>query len=159
MSDYNLFIFNKGSAVYISSYEDLLNAANNQDEPQRLLFVFAGAEKPGEITPNRRVKESATDDTRKGGALTPLMRLDKLASELGEFADLVEAYVPTELSWDIVFVAGMSEKPDIEVSRKEAEQVLEGMNQLVEEGNIGRFLAFNRKGEIVQLYPPDKTVI
>lgn len=134
-------------------------ACTRQAEPQRLLFVFVGAEKPGEITPNRRVKESEMNDTRKGGALTPLMCLDKLASELGTFASLIETSVPAELSWDIVFVAGASEKPEIKVSRKETEQILKGMNQLIEEGNIGRFLAFNRKGEIIQLYPPDKTVI
>lgn len=145
--------------MYISSYEDLLNAANDQAEPQRLLFVFAGAEKPGEITSNRRVKESEMNDTRKGGTLTPVMCLDKLASELGKFAGLIETSVPAELNWDIVFVAGASEKPDIEISRKDAEQILKGMTQLIEEGDIGRFLAFNRKGEMVQLYPPDKTVI
>lgn len=145
--------------MYISSYEDLLNVANEQAEPQRLLFVFSGAEKPGEITSNRRVKESELNDTRKGGDLTPVLCLDKLASELGKFTDLIETSVPAELNWDIVFVAGASENPDIEESRIETEQIFKGMTKLIEEGSIGRFLAFNRKGEIVQLYPPDKTVI
>ena len=37
----------------ISSFEDLLQAARQQPEPQRLLFVFADAELPADdSTPN-----------------------------------------------------------------------------------------------------------
>jgi len=141
--------------VYISNYEDLLNAANNQDQPQRMLFVFANAELPDEIAKSQKEQFEG----RKGGNLTPVMCADKLASELGEFAGLVKEFVPAETSWNIVFVAGMSGKSGIAPSSKDAEQYLKGMDQSVKDGNIGGFIAFNREGVLVQLLPPDKTVI
>ena len=40
----------------ISTFDDLLRAARQQPQPQRLLFVFAGAELPENSTPsNARV--------------------------------------------------------------------------------------------------------
>ncbi|MDD5299413.1 MAG: ribonucleotide reductase subunit alpha [Gallionella sp.] len=141
--------------MYISNYNDLLNAANNQDQPQRMLLVFAGAELPDEIAKSQKEQFEG----RKGGDLTPVVCADKLASELGGFADLVKEFVPAEMSWDIVFVAGMSGKSGIAPSGKDAEQYLKGMALSVKEGNIGGFIAFNPKGELIQLLPPDKTVI
>ena len=38
----------------ISSFEDLLRTARQQPEPQRLLFVFMGAELPEDSTPEQR---------------------------------------------------------------------------------------------------------
>lgn len=141
--------------MYISNYKDLLNAANNQDQPQRMLLVFANAELPDEIAKSQKEQFEG----RKGGNLTPVACADKLASELGEFADLVKEFVPAEMSWDIVFVAGMSGKSGIAPSSKDAEQYLKGMALSVKEGNIGGFIAFNPKGVLIQLLPPDKTVI
>ena len=121
----------------ISSYEDLLNAANQQAEPQRMLFVFTSAEPSGKA--------------RQEGTLTPVMCFDKPASERGDFASLVEESLQTGMSWDIVFVACMSGKSGVAPSSKEAEQPLKTMIQSIQDGNIGSFLAFNREGELIQL--------
>ncbi len=139
----------------ISSYEDLLNAANKQAEPQRLLFVFTSAELPGDHTKDQEEQFKA----RKGGTLTPVMCVDKLASELGEFASLVEESHQTEVSWDIVFVACMSGKSGIAPSSDETEQPLKIMIQSIQDGNIGGFLAFNRDGELVQLRLSERTAL
>ena len=56
-------------SVEISSFDDLLRAARSQPEPQRLLFVFAGAELPEDCTPEQRARFEAG----QGGALTPMM--------------------------------------------------------------------------------------
>ena len=40
----------------ISSFDDLLQAARSQPEPQRLLFVFAGVELPDDATPEQRTR-------------------------------------------------------------------------------------------------------
>jgi len=53
----------------ISSFDDLLRAAREQPEPQRLLFVFANAVLPEDSTPEQRARFEAGES----GALAPLM--------------------------------------------------------------------------------------
>ncbi|MDP2761402.1 MAG: ribonucleotide reductase subunit alpha [Sideroxyarcus sp.] len=131
----------------ISSYEDLLNAANAQAEPQRMLFVFAHAELPGESTENQQEEFKA----RKGGALMPVMCVDKLASNRVSFASLVEESGHTGKDWDIVFVACMTGKSADATESAEAEEPLKEMVKSIQVGSIGNYLAFNRAGEMVRL--------
>ena len=81
----------------------VLRAAQQQPEPQRLLFVFAGAVLPDDSTPEQRARFEA----RQGGALTPLMSVDKTPEELGTFAALVEESRQFGRDWAIVFVASL----------------------------------------------------
>ena len=138
----------------ISSYEDLLNAANKQAEPQRILFVFTSAELPDDHTKDQEEQFKA----RKGGALTPVMCVDKLASERVEFASLVEESRQTGRDWDIVFVACMSGKSGIAPNSKETEQPFKTMIKSIQDGNISSFLAFNRDGELIQLRPSNTAI-
>jgi len=133
--------------VNISSYEDLLNAANAQSEPQRMLFVFTKAELPGEPTPGQQEQYKA----RKGGALKPVMVVDKLASARVSFASLVEESRHTGQEWEIVFVACMSAKSADATESVEAEEPLKEMVKSIQVGSIGNYLAFNRDGEMVRL--------
>lgn len=139
----------------ISSYEDLLNAANKQAEPQRMLFVFTSADLPDDHTKDQEEQFKA----RKGGTLTPVMCVDKLASECVEFASLVDESRQTGKNWDIVFVACMPGKSGIAPSGKETELPLKIMIKSIQDGNIGSFLAFDRNGELIYLRPSDKTAI
>ncbi len=139
----------------ITSYEDLLNAANMQVEPQRVLFVFTSADLPDGYTKDQEAQFKA----RKGGTLTPVMCVDKLASERVAFASLVEESRLTGKSWDIVFVACMSGKAGIAPTSKDTEQPLKVMINSIQDGNIGSFLAFNQEGELVQLRPSSSTAI
>jgi hypothetical protein len=133
--------------VSISSYAELLIAANQQPELQRLLFVFAEAELPDE----HNAEQKARFQARQGGALSPVMCVDKLASERGSFAGLVEESGQTGASWDIVFVACMPVQSDIAPDGDKTDQALKVMIQSVRDGKIGNLLAFNREGELVQL--------
>ena len=56
--------------VEISNFDDLLRAARAQPQPQRLLFVFAGAELPDDSTPEQR----AAFESGEGGALAAASR-------------------------------------------------------------------------------------
>ncbi|MBC7858917.1 MAG: ribonucleotide reductase subunit alpha, partial [Burkholderiaceae bacterium] len=66
-------------------FADLLAAANQQLEPQRMLFVFAESQLPDQASEI----EKRRFDEGQGGVLTPVMCVDKLPSEIGSFADLV----------------------------------------------------------------------
>jgi hypothetical protein len=133
--------------VNISSYEDLLNAANLQAKPQRMLFVFAHAELPGDSTKDQQEQFKA----RRGGALMPVMCVDKLASARPGFATLVEESRHTGKDWDIVFVACMDGISADVTESVEAEEPLKEMVKSIQVGSIGNYLAFNRDGEMVRL--------
>ena len=55
----------------ISCFDDLLRAAREQHEPQRLLFVFANSVLPDDSTPEQRARFQAGE----GGAFLHLCRL------------------------------------------------------------------------------------
>ncbi len=131
----------------ITNYADLLKAAHAQPELQRLLFVFAEAELPGEHTAEQKEKFHA----RSGGALTPIMSVDKLPHEVMDFDGLVEESRQTGRNWDIVFVASMSGSADMAPSSLDADKPLEIMIESIKNGELKNYVTFNRSGELVQL--------
>ena len=130
----------------IDSYEALLEAARAQAQPQRMLFAFARAELPEAAGSG----EKAAFDQGRGGTLAPVMCVDKTLDELGTFADLVEESRHTGKDWDIVFVTSMSGRSGKPPSSTEAEAPLNMMVTYIHTGEVGRFLAFRKDGELVQ---------
>ena len=131
----------------ISSFDDLLRAARAQPEPQRLLFVFAHGVLPDDSTPEQRARFEAG----QGGALAPLMAVDKTPEELGTFAALVEESRQFGADWAIVFVASLPGRAGRAPTSKEADQPLQRMIESIKAGSIGSFIPFDRRGESVQL--------
>ena len=131
----------------LSSFDGLLRAAREQPEPQRLLFVFAAAVLPDDSTTEQRARFQAG----QGGALTPLMSVDKTTDELGTFAALVEESLQFERDWTIVFVAGLSGRGGRAPSSEEADQPLQRMIESIKAGSIGSFIPFDRRGELMLL--------
>ena len=128
----------------ISSYSDLLQAARSQAQPQRLLFAFARAELPDDAGTAEQERYAASE----GGALAPVMCVDKLASELGSFDDLVQESRHTGQHWDIVFVTSMAGRG----AANEAEAPLNMMLESIRNGQVGGFLAFNRDGDLLRFH-------
>ncbi len=131
----------------ISSFDDLLNAARQQDEPQRLLFVFAGAELPDDSTAAQR----ASFQAGQGGALVPLMCVDKTPEEIVNFADLVRESSEFGPQWSIVFTAAMSGSAGLAPSSESAEKPLQRMVESIKAGTLGSYIPFDRQGQPVVL--------
>lgn len=131
----------------ILSFDDLLRAAREQPEPQRLLFVFANAVLPDDSTPEQRARFEAGE----GGALAPLMAVDKVPEELETFAALVEESRQFATEWAVVFVASLSGRAGRPPTSEEAGPPLTRMVESIKAGAIGSFLPFNRQGETVRL--------
>jgi hypothetical protein len=131
----------------ISNFDDLLRAARTQPEPQRLLFVFARAVLPDDSTPEQRARFEAGE----GGALAPLMAVDRTPDDLGTFAALVEESRQFGTDWAVVFVASLSGRDGRAPTSKEADQPLQRMIESIKAGSIGSFIPFDRRGEPVQL--------
>lgn len=126
----------------ISSFEDLLHAANAQPQPQRLLFVFANAGLPDDATPAQRARFEAGE----GGTLVPLMAVDKAPEELQSFPALVEEARQYGSAWSIVFVAGLAGRNACAPTSDEADRSLERMVEAVKAGEFGAFMPFDRQG-------------
>lgn len=130
----------------ISNFDDLLQAARSQPRPQRLLFVFAGVELPDDSTPEQRERFRAG----QGGALVPLMCVDKRPEELGSFSELVQESRQFGQQWGIVFAAAMSGVSNLAPTSEEAEAPLQSMVEAIKRGEHGNFIPFDQNGQPVQ---------
>lgn len=131
----------------ISTFDDLLQAASQQAQPQRLLFVFARAELPDGSTEEQR----ADFLQGHGGALVPVMAVDKLPQELPSFAALEQESRSFGEDWSMVFAAAMSGQSGEAPSSESAEKPLQQMVEAIKAGSLGTYIPFNRKGEAVSL--------
>lgn len=132
----------------ILEFADLLRAAEQQAQPQRLLLVFASAELPADATAEERHRF----EFGAGGNLRPVLCVDKLPAELTDFPALRDEAARTGMVWDLVFAAGLSGRGGVAPSSDEAEQSLKQMVAAIESGSIGQFLAFDRDGQVVAFY-------
>ncbi len=130
----------------LTTFQDLLTAARQQPEPQRLLFTFAKVELPAAATDAQRARFDAKD----GGTLSPSMCVDKAPDEVESFHALVAESENTGLAWDIVFVASMSGHAGIAPSADEAAQPLRFMVNAINNGRVADFAAFDRAGNVLQ---------
>jgi len=134
----------------INHFDDLLRAARTHRERQRLLFVFAGTELPDDATPEQRERFAQGE----GGALVPLMCVDKLPEELDSFDTLLreaQQFENPAQPWRLVFTAALSGTPSQAPTEDDADPVLRRMVETVKTGAISTYLPFNREGQPVRL--------
>ena len=129
-----------------STFDDLLRAAREQTDAQRLLFVFAKAGVPEDATHEQRQRFQAG----RGGTLTPLMCVDKSPDELLSFDALLEESRQFGQAREIVFVAALSGTGSLAPTSAQAQEPLQRMVESVKSGAIGRLIPFNAYGEPVQ---------
>ncbi len=133
--------------MQISSFHDLLLAARAQPEPQRLLFVFSGIELPDDATPAQR----AGFEAGEGGAIVPLMCVDKALAELTSFSALVEESSPLGQDWHMVLVAALAGRAGQAPSSADAEAPLQRMVETIRRGELASFIPFDRDGVPLRL--------
>jgi hypothetical protein len=122
----------------IENFNDLLKAARAQALPQRLLFVFAAVELPEDSTPQQR----ADFEAGQGGALVPLMCVDKAPEELASFDSLVDEARQFGKTWALVFAAATD---------GDADKPLQAMVEAIKRGEISAYIPFDSRGETVHL--------
>lgn len=131
----------------VSNYSELIDASRGQDEPQRLLFVFCRAELPDDAS----AQDRAAFERGEGGALTPVICVDKTPDEAPDFRALSEESRATGQNWDVVFIAAMSGRGGVPPSTDEAQQPMTMMVESIRLGHLGNYLPLNRNGEAVAL--------
>jgi len=132
----------------IENYADLITTAKNETNPQRLLFVFAKAVLPDDATP----EEKAAFEKGEGGALDPILCVDKTPEEAASFATLVAEAETTGHSWDVAFISAMSGHAGQTLNSDECVQPLNMMVEQIRLGKISQFLAISRDGELIEIY-------
>lgn len=134
----------------LNHFNDLLQAARAQAERQRLLLVFVASELPEGATAAQR-----DDHARgEGGALVPLMCVDKLPEEVASFEALVREardYALPDQRWKLVFAAALMGTAHQEPGDAQTDQALGRMVESIKGGAVEGFLAFDRQGQAVQL--------
>ena len=121
----------------ISNFSELLTAALEQDQPQRLLLLFAKAE-------SSKTKKQKNKQMQHG-TLAPVMCVDKLPQDIASFADLSKEADGVSKEWDFIFAVGLSGQNGIAPSEKEAEPFLNKMTNDIAAGqNIAQYAVFDR---------------
>lgn len=138
--------------MLIQTFDDLLTTARQQPDAQRLLFVFAVSELPEDASPAQRARFK----DGIGGALEPLMEVDKLPDELRDFDHLIDesmefAKGTRAEDWSIVFCAALGGEGQRPPSREETDQPLLQMTNAIRNGDISRYITFDRMGHQVRL--------
>ncbi|WP_297829420.1 ribonucleotide reductase subunit alpha [Thermomonas sp.] len=130
----------------LASFDDLLTAARQQPEPQRLLFVFARVELPENATAAQRERF----ERREGGTISPCLCVDKAPHEIAGFAALKAESATTGQEWDMVFVGSLDGRGGIAPSADEAAQPLRFMVNAINDGRVSDFAAFDREGQVLR---------
>jgi len=123
-------------------YQELLAMAEQQEQPQRLLFLFA---QPEGNNPKKSKKHQK-------GHLTPIMCVDKLPDEVKSFSALVEEADKIEKNWQFVFISGLSGENNLAPTTEDAEPYLNRMtSDLMTGQNIARYLVLDREGQPIEM--------
>lgn len=131
----------------IQSFDDLLHAARQQPDPQRLLLVFAGASLPD----NASAQQRADFEAGLGGELAPLMCVDKDPQALASFEALKAEAQTLGPAWTLVFAAALAGRAPLPPSDSQVDMALQQMVEAVRGGEVSRFLPFDRDGHAVRL--------
>lgn len=126
-----------------SFFEQLLHHAAQQPQPQRLLFLFAGAELP----PDADAAQRAGFAAGQGGALVPLACVDKSPRDLSSFEALVQESRAACPPWDAVFIAAIGGSAGEEPPAATVDGALHAMVDDVRQGRLARYLALGRSGD------------
>ncbi len=109
-------------------FSKLIEAAKQQEQPQRLLMLFAKAEG------NKKKGKNAVNET---GTVTPLMCVDKLPEELGSFDALIKEADGISEDWNFVLIAGLGGSDGVAPPTEAAEPYL---NQMANDVMMGQDL-------------------
>lgn len=129
--------------IQIDSFDDLLELARQQYEPQQLLFVFTQRELPEGYTAEMKRRFEAGD----GGHLAPTVCVNKKVTDFTDFQQLRREALEMVQQWDVVFVAILPGLNNQWPTDDETDKALEQMVEAVRQGKISGYLAFDVSGD------------
>ena len=133
--------------IDITHFNDLISAARQQPQAQRLLFVFAGGNLPAHATAAQR----AGFEAGESGELGPPMCVDKDPAAIIDFTALVAESAAAGPPWALVFAAALSGQGRQSPTDSQVEAALQRMVESVKSGQLHGLIPFDRQGLAVQL--------
>ena len=133
--------------IRLSSFDDLVLAARAQPERQRLLLVFAHMGLPADATPEQR----SSFEAGQGGALTPVMCVDKAAEDFPAFAELAADADRSGNAWSLVFAAAIGHRAGVAPTEAQVTAAMQQMIEAIGAGKPQGFALFDRDGRPVQV--------
>ncbi|TAN07546.1 MAG: ribonucleotide reductase subunit alpha [Rhodanobacteraceae bacterium] len=139
----------------LETFEDLIRAAREQPVRQRLLLVFVKAVLPGDAKAGQVNRFHA----KQGGALVPVMYVDKAEYELSSFEDIVAEAEHTagalgsgvETDWDLMIVGCLDGHGTAEPTPQEVDASLHDLLRALRLGqSLAHLVAFDRQGHPVE---------
>jgi len=131
----------------IHHFDDLLTAARQQPQPQRLLLVFAGASLPAGASAAQR----AAWEAGHAGELAPLMCVDKDPQALSGFDALVQETTAMGLDWALVLAAALDGSGGRPPEAAAVDAALQHLVEAVKAGRLEALIPFDRHGDAVLL--------
>ena len=123
-----------------SLFKQLLDMTEQQEQPQRLLFLFAKAQS------GKNQKNYMT------GHVEPIMCVDKLPTDLSDFKTLVGEADSIDKTWDFMFIAGLSGQNGKAPSEDDAEPYLNKMSNDIADGqDLSRYVVLDRKEQPIEI--------
>lgn len=120
----------------ISSFEQLIDVASQQEDAQRMLMLFAKAEAEGNDKPK--------DEQR--GSISPVMCVDKLPEDIASFDALTAEADNISKDWNFILIAGLNGKGPVPPSSEEADAHLNKMvNDVTNGQDLSRYVIFDRE--------------
>ncbi len=117
----------------ITNFSELLVTASNQDQPQRLLFLFAKAQ------------NEAKTKNKQSGTISPVMCVDKLPEEMTSFKDFIKEADAINKDWNFIIIAGLNGTNGQTPTPEDAETHLNNMTKMLASGqNLSQFVIFDR---------------
>ncbi len=131
----------------ITDFDSFLQAARQQDEPQRLLLVFVKTVLPEDADERQMARYQAGG----GGALVPIMYVDKAPDEIAGFDSLLQESRQLADDWQMVLAAalvGQGGQPPVATAVEDTTQRI--IRTIHAGGDLSGLLAFDRNGDPVR---------
>jgi hypothetical protein len=125
-----------------SNFKKMVEAAEAQDQPQRLLIMLAKS-------------EIEVNDKEKGmtGTITPVICVDKTPDEITTFRDFVAEADRINSEWDMLFIAGLAGENNQMPTPEDADPILNKMvNDLMSGQDLSKYLVLDRNDEPVDIF-------
>jgi len=120
----------------ISTFEQWLDTATQQQDAQRLLMLFAKAE----------VETTKLSNDQQRGSIAPVMCVDKLPTEITSFKALTTEADNINKDWNFILIAGLTGKGTIPPTPEEAGEYLNKVvNDVTNGQDLSRYVIFDRE--------------
>ncbi|MBT3585954.1 MAG: ribonucleotide reductase subunit alpha [Halobacteriovoraceae bacterium] len=126
----------------MSQFEQLLNRAKNEKQPQQVLLLFAKA--------TDMFSEAKFD--HQSGTIDSIMCVNKSPDELTNFKNLVSEADQFSKDWNFIFISTLSGCDNQGPSEKDIDLALHKMSNTFANGDdLSQFLVFNRDEQLVAI--------